>query len=93
VNPGFGGQHFIESVLEKISRARQLIDRTGSRAMLEVDGGVKVENAARIIQAGADILVSGSAIFSSSDYGSTIKAMRQSARKAMPGTGAAVARR
>lgn len=93
VNPGFGGQHFIASVLEKISRARLLIDRTGSRAALEVDGGVKVENAARIIQAGADILVSGSAIFSSSDYGSTIKAMRQAVRKAMPGAGAATARR
>lgn len=93
VNPGFGGQHFIASVLEKISRARQLIDRTGSRAALEVDGGVKVENAARIIQAGADILVSGSAIFSSSDYGATIKAMRQAVRKAMPGAGAAAARR
>jgi ribulose-phosphate 3-epimerase len=93
VNPGFGGQHFIESTLGKISRARQLIDRTGSHALLEVDGGVKVENAARIIQAGADILVSGSAIFSSSDYSATIKAMRQAVRKAVPGTGTAAARR
>ena len=77
VNPGFGGQHFIASVLDKIARARLLIDRTHSHAALEVDGGVKVENAADIIRAGADILVSGSAIFSSRDYGATIKAMRQ----------------
>jgi ribulose-phosphate 3-epimerase len=77
VNPGFGGQHFIASVLDKIAQARQLIDRSGSRAALEVDGGVKVDNAAQIIQAGADILVSGSAIFSSPDYGRTIKALRE----------------
>jgi ribulose-phosphate 3-epimerase len=77
VNPGFGGQHFIASVLNKIAHARQLIDRSGSRAALEVDGGVKVDNAAQIIQAGADILVSGSAIFSSPDYGRTIKALRE----------------
>ncbi|MBI5410390.1 MAG: ribulose-phosphate 3-epimerase, partial [Nitrospirae bacterium] len=79
VNPGFGGQHFIASVLGKIARARQLIDRSGSQALLEVDGGVKVENAAQIVRAGADILVSGSAIFSSPDYGKTIKAMREAA--------------
>ncbi|HET8580429.1 MAG TPA: ribulose-phosphate 3-epimerase, partial [Nitrospiraceae bacterium] len=95
VNPGFGGQHFITSVLEKISRARQLINRMGSRAALEVDGGVKVENAASIIQAGADILVSGSAIFSTPDYGVTIKAMRQAGeagRKAMKESSSAAAR-
>jgi ribulose-phosphate 3-epimerase len=77
VNPGFGGQSFIPSSLEKIAQARTMIARTGSRALLEVDGGVKVENAAQIVDAGADILVSGSAIFSSKDYGATIKAMRQ----------------
>ncbi len=77
VNPGFGGQSFIPSSLQKIAQARAMIDRTGSRALLEVDGGVKVENAAQIVGAGADVLVSGSAIFSSSDYGATIKAMRQ----------------
>jgi ribulose-phosphate 3-epimerase len=82
VNPGFGGQHFIASVLDKIARVRQLIDRTGSSAALEVDGGVKVENAARIIQAGADILVSGSAIFSSPDYGAVIRELRKTARSA-----------
>jgi ribulose-phosphate 3-epimerase len=77
VNPGFGGQSFIPSSLRKIAQARAMIARTGSRALLEVDGGVKVENAAQIVEAGADILVSGSAIFSSKDYGATIKAMRQ----------------
>jgi len=77
VNPGFGGQSFIPSSLQKISQARAMIERVGSRALLEVDGGVKVENAAQIVAAGADILVSGSAIFSSKDYGATITAMRQ----------------
>ncbi len=77
VNPGFGGQSFIPSSLQKIAQARAMIARTGSRALLEVDGGVKIENAAQIVGAGADVLVSGSAIFSSSDYGATIKAMRQ----------------
>jgi ribulose-phosphate 3-epimerase len=79
VNPGFGGQHFIPSVLSKIERARQLIDRTGSHAVLEVDGGVKVDNAGQIIHAGADILVAGSAIFCSDDYKATITAMRDAA--------------
>lgn len=76
VNPGFGGQRFIPSVLDKIRRARQLIDRAHSQAALEVDGGVKVDNAAEIIDAGADILVAGSAIFSSREYGATIAALR-----------------
>jgi ribulose-phosphate 3-epimerase len=77
VNPGCGGQSFIPASLSKIERARAMIERAGSRALLEVDGGVKVENAAQIVTAGADILVSGSAIFSGKDYGATIKAMRQ----------------
>lgn len=80
VNPGFGGQQFIPSVLPKIQRARQLIDRTGSHAVLEVDGGVKIDNAARIIHAGAEILVAGSAIFCSDDYGATITALRDAGR-------------
>lgn len=79
VNPGFGGQSFIPSALRKIERARAMIERAASRALLEVDGGVKVENAAQIVAAGAEILVSGSAIFSSKDYGATITAMRQAA--------------
>jgi ribulose-phosphate 3-epimerase len=77
VNPGFGGQSFIPSSLQKISQARAMIELAGSRALLEVDGGVKIDNAAQIVAAGADILVSGSAIFSSRDYGATITAMRQ----------------
>jgi ribulose-phosphate 3-epimerase len=76
VNPGFGGQQFIPNVLDKIARARQLIARTGSRALLEVDGGVKVENAADIVKAGADILVAGSAIFCTEDYPGVIAALR-----------------
>ena len=77
VSPGFGGQQFIPWTLAKIARARALLDRAGSDAVLEVDGGVKVDNAATIIEAGADILVSGSAIFSSQDYRATIAAMRR----------------
>jgi ribulose-phosphate 3-epimerase len=76
VNPGFGGQQFIPSVLNKIARARQLIGKTGSHAVLEVDGGVKVENAADIVKAGADILVAGSAIFCADDYPKVIAALR-----------------
>ena len=77
VNPGFGGQEFIPSILNKIQHARELITRTGSRAALEVDGGVKVENAAEIIKAGANVLVAGSAIFESPDYAGTIQAFRK----------------
>jgi ribulose-phosphate 3-epimerase len=92
VNPGFGGQSFIPASLQKIAQARAMIERVHSRALLEVDGGVKVENAAQIVQAGADILVSGSAIFSSRDYGATIKAMRQ-AGQSLPKTSRSAARR
>jgi len=83
VNPGFGGQSFIPSSLDKIVRARQLIARTKSHAVLEVDGGVKVENAAEIIKAGAGILVAGSAIFDSSDYAATIRAFQSEAHKVL----------
>jgi ribulose-phosphate 3-epimerase len=77
VNPGFGGQSFIESQLEKIFILREMI---GERPIeLEVDGGVKPDNAARIIDAGADVLVAGSAIFSGSDYAKNIDAIRSAA--------------
>ena len=80
VNPGFGGQSFIERALVKLAQARTLIDReiaeTGRSIMLEVDGGVKVDNIAAIAKAGADTFVAGSAIFGSSDYKATINAMR-----------------
>ncbi len=76
VNPGFGGQDFIESTLEKIVAARHLIDESGLDVRLEVDGGIKVDNIGRIAQAGADTFVAGSAIFGNADYGATIAAMR-----------------
>ena len=82
VNPGFGGQTFIESCLRKVATARQMIDRSGSRALLEVDGGVKVDNAARILAAGADVLVAGSAIFCGTDYAATIAALRAAGQPA-----------
>jgi ribulose-phosphate 3-epimerase len=76
VNPGFGGQQFIESTLPKIAAVRERIDRSGKAIRLEVDGGVKVANIARIAAAGADTFVAGSAIFSAADYAATIAAMR-----------------
>jgi ribulose-phosphate 3-epimerase len=76
VNPGFGGQSFIESALRKIERARKLIDSTGRDVRLEVDGGIKVDNIRRVADAGADTFVAGSAIFGKPDYQSTIDAMR-----------------
>ena len=76
VNPGFGGQSFIESSIQKIKSVRALIDSTKSDIRLEVDGGVKVDNISRIAKAGADTFVAGSAIFGSDDYFKTITAMR-----------------
>jgi ribulose-phosphate 3-epimerase len=77
VNPGFGGQEFIESVVPKITAVRSLIDRSGLPIRLEVDGGVKVANIGRIAAAGADTFVAGSAIFGAKDYAGTIAAMRR----------------
>ena len=77
VNPGFGGQSFIPSALPKITRVRELIDRSGREIRLEVDGGVKVDNIAAVAAAGADTYVAGSAIFGSKDYRATIDAMRR----------------
>ena len=81
VNPGFGGQRFIPGALDKIRRARSLIEGTGLPILLEVDGGVKVDNAGAIAAAGADILVAGSAIFEAPgcDYKNTIARMREAA--------------
>jgi ribulose-phosphate 3-epimerase len=76
VNPGFGGQTFIPAALEKLRRAREIIDRSGRAIRLNVDGGVKVSNIAEVAQAGADTFVAGSAIFGSEDYAKTIAAMR-----------------
>lgn len=78
VNPGFGGQAFIPSSLEKIRSLRKRIDDRGLNVEIEVDGGVKPENAAEIIRAGADILVAGSAVFGQKDYGAVIRGLRGS---------------
>jgi ribulose-phosphate 3-epimerase len=77
VNPGFGGQQFIRSVLPKIAEVRRRIDRLGRDVWLEVDGGVKADNIAEIAAAGADTFVAGSAIFGSKDYAATIREMRR----------------
>ncbi len=84
VNPGFPGQQFIPGALDKLREVRERIDRSGRAVLLEVDGGVKVQNIATIAGAGADTFVAGSAIFGSSDYAATIRAMRE-ALKAVPG--------
>ncbi|MBN8506659.1 MAG: ribulose-phosphate 3-epimerase [Burkholderiales bacterium] len=76
VNPGFGGQSFIDSSLRKLERARRLIEQSGREIRLEIDGGVKVDNIRRIADAGADTFVAGSAIFGKPDYRAVIDAMR-----------------
>jgi ribulose-phosphate 3-epimerase len=80
VNPGFGGQSFIESALRKTERARRLIDASGRDIRLEIDGGIKVDNIRRVADAGADTFVAGSAIFGSKDYRAVIEAMRAKLR-------------
>ncbi|MFK8017355.1 MAG: ribulose-phosphate 3-epimerase [Gammaproteobacteria bacterium] len=77
VNPGFGGQSFIPSALDKLRAARALIDASGRDIALEVDGGVKVNNIAEVAKAGADTFVAGSAIFGEDDYVAVIDAMRE----------------
>ena len=77
VNPGFGGQQFIASVLPKITEVRRRIAATGKPIWLEVDGGVKTDNIADIARAGADTFVAGSAIFGAKDYAATIRQMRE----------------
>jgi len=82
VNPGFGGQAFIDATLDKLREARRLIDDSGLDIRLEVDGGVKVDNIGAIAAAGADTFVAGSAIFGSDDYRATIDTMRSNIAKA-----------
>ena len=84
VNPGFGGQSFIESALRKTERARKLIDASGRDIRLQVDGGIKVENIRRVADAGADTFVAGSAIFGSDDYRALIDAMRAKLARVAP---------
>ena len=76
VNPGFGGQSFIDSALRKVERVRRLIEASGRDIRLEVDGGIKVDNIRRVADAGADTFVAGSAIFAAPDYKAVIDAMR-----------------
>ena len=80
VNPGFGGQTFIETSQQKIVRVRQMIDQANSRSLLEVDGGINLDNASRVVKAGADVLVAGSAIFHSDDFKQTIHQLRTSSQ-------------
>ncbi len=77
VNPGYGGQSFIPSTLDKLRQVRQLIDQSGRNIRLQVDGGVKVDNIAEIAAAGADMFVAGSAIFNQPDYKVVVDQMRQ----------------
>jgi ribulose-phosphate 3-epimerase len=76
VNPGFGGQGFIDSALRKVERVRRIIDASGRDIRLQVDGGIKVENIRRVADAGADTFVAGSAVFGAPDYRAVIAAMR-----------------
>lgn len=82
VNPGFGGQQFIPSVIQKIKEARALIQQSGRAIRLEVDGGIKIDNIGEVAKAGADTFVAGSAIFQNPDYAATILAMREAIAKA-----------
>jgi ribulose-phosphate 3-epimerase len=77
VNPGFGGQHFIPKSLEKIRQTREMINHYKAHALIEVDGGITVENAGSILDAGANVLVAGSSVFSSKDPEATIRALKQ----------------
>ncbi len=76
VNPGFGGQHFIENTLKRIRQLRQLISESGSKAVIEIDGGVSLKNAADIVEAGANILVAGSSVFKAENPKEAIRALR-----------------
>ncbi|MBP8174583.1 MAG: ribulose-phosphate 3-epimerase, partial [Aeromonadaceae bacterium] len=82
VNPGFGGQSFIPGTLAKLRQVRRLIDDSGLDIRLEIDGGVKVDNIREIAEAGADMFVAGSAIFSQPDYKQVIDEMRSELAKA-----------
>jgi ribulose-phosphate 3-epimerase len=83
VNPGFGGQKFIDSALDKLRLARKMIDESGREIRLEIDGGVKIDNIGEIAAAGADTFVAGSAIFGTDNYAATISAMRAEIEKAV----------
>jgi ribulose-phosphate 3-epimerase len=78
VNPGFGGQKFIDSVLRKVSKVRSMIEKNNFKMRLEVDGGINLSNIAQVASEGADTFVAGSAIFNQKDYSEVIKKMRSS---------------
>lgn len=81
VNPGFGGQKFIQSSLAKIKRASKMIAELSPKPLLEVDGGVNLQNIASIAQAGTDVLVAGAAVFGTADYTQTITALKAAANR------------
>lgn len=81
VNPGFGGQAFIEGSYNKIRKLKSLINETGSSALIEVDGGIDIQNAPSLLDAGVDVLVAGSAVFKSSDPAETIRALKNHPQK------------
>lgn len=84
VNPGFGGQSFIRSQLDKIRALRKIIDERGLAIDIEVDGGIKVDNVAEVVAAGANVIVSGSGIYGTKDYAATIAEMRARGNAAVP---------
>jgi ribulose-phosphate 3-epimerase len=79
VNPGFGGQKFIPGSLSKIKRACEMISGLSQKPLIEVDGGVNLQNVASIAQAGADVLVAGAAVFGTADYAKTIAQLKDAA--------------
>lgn len=80
VNPGFGGQKFIPQAIEKVRKVKKMITDSGSKALIEIDGGVTVENAPELVAAGVDVLVAGNTVFSSDDPAETIKKLKQAGK-------------
>jgi len=80
VNPGFGGQHFIPQTLQKVRLLKQMITQKGLNTLIEIDGGVTLDNASALVQAGADVLVAGSTVFNAANPLATIAALKQSAQ-------------
>jgi len=81
VFPGFGGQEFIEEVLAKIAQLRKIVEERGLDLLIEADGGIKTDNIARVVEAGAEVIVSGSGIFKTKDYAATIRRMHEAVEK------------
>jgi ribulose-phosphate 3-epimerase len=81
VNPGFGGQSFIESTVDKVRRLRAMIDARGLKVDIEVDGGINAETSQRVLEAGATVLVAGSYVFGAKDYAQAIRSLRPAAQR------------